>query len=118
MKNQQIDVNIVEIASKEASGHIGRAIFNLYSTPSTAEEVSVYAAVFKELLVACAITEEEMHQRIRTYAHAAAEGNAANTIAGNLIKESRHPNMGQKVFKKLIKAVFPVETWWRADLMK
>jgi hypothetical protein len=96
------------IASQAASIHMGLLMDSVHD-PVVQVETSVYHAAFVTLLKGCDITPEIFEERIRAYAAKHASEHDAPSLVGNLLKESKRPEMGHKIFKRLVQAVFPAE---------
>jgi hypothetical protein len=106
-----VNQKVAEIASQAAASHMTEVIKSAQNINSE-ETSTVYAVTFVTLMVSCNIPVPEFHKRVRDYVDKVYEDldeQSRRGVVGNIIKESTNPNMGQKVFKKLIRAVFPAE---------
>lgn len=103
-----VNQKIVDIASQTAAEHMGKIIKNIYQENDD-EETTVYFDTFQTLLNSCNITSEILTQRVTEWVEINYQCRDPKGIVGSLIKSSTNANMGQKIFKKLVCAVFPAE---------
>lgn len=101
MANQKV----ASIASQAAESHMNHLIDTIQSSDAIVE-TTVYYSTFHTLLRECAITTGDFKQRIARYVDKHYRDKDPKGIVGNLIKEADNPNMGQKIFSKLVKATF------------
>lgn len=101
MKNQKI----ANIASQAAGTHVSELV-NAIQAGNKAPEETAYAMAFRMLISECQISQEALEQRLTTWVGKNYEDRDPKGIVGNLVKESQNPNMGQKIFTKLVSAVF------------
>lgn len=96
---------VASIASQAAETHINELV-QAIQTGAPVGVSTVYFETFEKLKDACAITPDIFRQRVFDYAQANYKESDVNGVVGNIMKESSNPNMGHKVFCKLVKAVF------------
>lgn len=103
-----VNQKVAEIASQAAATRMSEMMQEIQTgSMGSFPEKSVYAKAFEELLVACEITPEIFEERIRAFAATQTAPHNVPAVIGNLLKESKRPEMGHKIFKRMIQAVFP-----------
>lgn len=102
-----VDQKVAESASQAAAHHIGELIASAVSGGK--KDATVYAEVYKCILNATALDPEAVRARVVAYVEKHYPEKDVLSVTGNIMKESTNPNMGQKVFVKLITALFPTE---------
>ena len=101
-----VNEKVASIASQAANDQMSAIITSIYSDPWKTED-SVYFQSFATLMVKCGITPKEFEQRLRTFAETQVPPPSVDALVGNLLKEATRKEMGHKIFKRLIQAVFP-----------
>lgn len=101
-----VNEKVASIASQAASDKMLAIITSIYTEPMPNED-GVYYHVFTTLMVKCGITPEIFEQRLRAYAEEHVSPPDVNALVGNLLKEATRKEMGYKIFKRLIRVVFP-----------
>ncbi len=101
-----VNQKVVDAASQAAAANIGELMTSFQNRDGN--EPTVYYQVFHNTLAACGISREEMQVRVDAYAEKYHAG-VARAASGNLMKEASNQNMGQKIFIKLMKALFPAQ---------
>lgn len=102
-----VNQEIAKLASQAAATHMTEVFDSIREQDDGANGLTVYASVFHDLKQACGITDEILEQRVTAWVTVNYPDKEAKGIVGNILKESGNPNMGLKIFRKLIKATFP-----------
>lgn len=103
-----IDKKIIDAASQAAAAHVSDVLTNIHANDRS--EQSVYSAVIQRLIQASCLDEVAVMSRINIWARK----NYPNEkdilpVIVNLMKGVSNPNLGRKVFIKLVEAIFPAE---------
>lgn len=100
-----VNEKVASIASQAANDQMANIITAIFSNPLSTED-SVYFQAFATLMVKCGITPKEFEQRLRAFAETQVPPPDVDAVVGNLLKEATRKEMGHKIFKRLIQAVF------------
>lgn len=102
-----VDKKVAQAAAQAASCFIENLIASPPAQQPGEMQATAYYVALQELIKQTDISPQEFERRIDRYAVKMADSeNQVGSIRGNLLKESERKAMGQKIFLKLVEAVF------------
>lgn len=102
-----VSQKVVSVVSQAAADQIGLLMAALHM-PAIDDSPTIYSAMYAKILRDQQVTPEELRRRVHAYTKTIwGDSMTAKSLAGNLIKEATNPNMGQKIFLKMMRALFP-----------